>query len=881
MSCEETISSLLLDEKQRESLPVGGPIFDEDREIFSAHIVDPSYGLFNEDGMQYNEYSFIGEIGDPIFDVIDNDDAEVVPIYDLYDEDEMKQVMIEKVEDESLTSGDPANVTDTPKLLQESYINSSILTHEDSTTTHGIIWNSNQGDLSTLFQNIPTMVGCSGKRLDEHCDAFNRNERYIDSVGREHVERDDDRYVETQRNQNFCDVWSKDCKRQLDQVTFDIHENHGGALIDKFIDFMRKDNDTFEQESFTLSRESSIGDSAMLPVMCVSAADKKKYFRPSWNCGSLKNLVFRQAWQQYTDVMHNERSNELSFYFVNFRTLVVGALNFSPWRLSVISPLEVNQSVDLRNFSSTYGMKFISCARKDHSDLFKTMRKKCDFCVVGRLIFSRVTFFIGALVDLLEVEPARLQKVPFVIAFHQCMVHSFFSYVIILTWDVEESEFLYQLLDHKPFVFLPSMFTTVLLEFMYAVGLHWRPYQERLRFMCIITFGSSGDVTVILTAEVSQFVRPVWLMVISRFSPLLLRPYCSFHHVLSSISFVKVLIRIEADLCAIHIGSVCVQPRLIFVLKWCCVTVLKAHELIWVSLRFELLCCLKSKEQSLRTVVFGEILAYVYIYDNHLPCVISDRTEGVSLILIPHELVMTFTLDSREDTRLFSSGIVMSYLQVSPSLWVLIFPIFLLPTVLHCEALTLRKRSFLRQQFGSRCTTHTTLTWWSDVTCMSSKLLCVLDVDVSFRTNTSFSWSGAFECVHIFSHNMVDGREFTMLRQRLEKFYKISWLCDEFLTCNQVRWATHGHIKFLGEDVESSAESVAARKRMLLLEVCEQIFSLNDSTNAPAAAVRRRRLVFDVGDLVWVYFTRDRMPAHTYNKLKSVQVGPLEVENQR
>ncbi|WZZ07737.1 LOW QUALITY PROTEIN: hypothetical protein YC2023_093658 [Brassica napus] len=579
--------------------------------------------------MQYNEYSFIGEIGDPIFDVIDNDDAEVVPIYDLYDEDEMKQVMIEKVEDESLTSGDPANVTDTPKLLQESYINSSILTHEDSTTTHG----------------------------------------------REHVERDDDRYVETQRNQNFCDVWSKDCKRQLDQVpedqdveilnvskvntryserslsqrqdhlyrrcmtevTFDIHENHGGALIDKFIDFMRKDNDTIEQESFTLSRESSIGDSAMLPVMCVSAADKKKYFRPSWNCGSLKNLVFRQAWQQYTDVMHNERSNELSFYFVNFRTLVVGALNFSPWRLSVISPLEVNQSVDLRNFSSTYGMKFISCARKDHSDLFKTMRKKYDFCVVGRLIFSRVTFFIGALVDLLEVEPARLQKVPFVIAFHQCMVHSFFSYVIILTWDVEESEFLYQLLDHKPFVFLPSMFTTVLLEFMYAVGLHWRPYQERLRFMCIITFGSSGDVTVILTAEVSQFVRPVWLMIISRFSPLLLRPYCSFHHVLSSISFVKVLIRIEAELCAIHIGSVCVQPRLIFVLKWCCVTVLKAHELIWVSLRFELLCCLKSKEQSLRTVVFGEILAYVYIYDNHLPCVISDRTEGVSLILIPHD----------------------------------------------------------------------------------------------------------------------------------------------------------------------------------------------------------------------------------------------------
>ncbi|KAG2327800.1 hypothetical protein Bca52824_010528 [Brassica carinata] len=100
------------------------------------------------------------------------------------------------------------------------------------------------------------------------------------------------------------------------------------------------------------------------------------------------------------------------------------------------------------------------------------MKKKCDFRVVGRLIFSHVIFLVRALVDLLEVEPAALKRIPFVIAFPQCMVHSFFSYVIILTWDLEESEFVYQLLDHKPFVFLPSMFTTVLIEFVYAVGLH-------------------------------------------------------------------------------------------------------------------------------------------------------------------------------------------------------------------------------------------------------------------------------------------------------------------------------------------------------------------------------------------------------------------------
>lgn len=44
-----------------------------------------------------------------------------------------------------------------------------------------------------------------------------------------------------------------------------------------------------------------------------------------------------------------------------------------------------------------------------------------------------------------------------------------------------------------------------------------------------------------------------------------------------------------------------------------------------------------------------------------------------------------------------------------------------------------------------------------------------------------------------------------------------------------------------------------------------------------AADVHRRRLVFEVGDLVWAYFTRDRMPARTYNKLKSKKFGPLEV----
>ena len=44
-----------------------------------------------------------------------------------------------------------------------------------------------------------------------------------------------------------------------------------------------------------------------------------------------------------------------------------------------------------------------------------------------------------------------------------------------------------------------------------------------------------------------------------------------------------------------------------------------------------------------------------------------------------------------------------------------------------------------------------------------------------------------------------------------------------------------------------------------------------------AADTHRRRLVFEVGDFVWAYLTRDRMPAHAYNKLKAKKIGPLEV----
>lgn len=40
---------------------------------------------------------------------------------------------------------------------------------------------------------------------------------------------------------------------------------------------------------------------------------------------------------------------------------------------------------------------------------------------------------------------------------------------------------------------------------------------------------------------------------------------------------------------------------------------------------------------------------------------------------------------------------------------------------------------------------------------------------------------------------------------------------------------------------------------------------------------KRRELIFEPGELVWVVLTKDRFPAGEYNKLKSRKIGPVEI----
>lgn len=44
-----------------------------------------------------------------------------------------------------------------------------------------------------------------------------------------------------------------------------------------------------------------------------------------------------------------------------------------------------------------------------------------------------------------------------------------------------------------------------------------------------------------------------------------------------------------------------------------------------------------------------------------------------------------------------------------------------------------------------------------------------------------------------------------------------------------------------------------------------------------SADSRRREVIFEPGDLVWVVLTKDRMPLHEYNKLRSRKIRPIQI----
>lgn len=71
-----------------------------------------------------------------------------------------------------------------------------------------------------------------------------------------------------------------------------------------------------------------------------------------------------------------------------------------------------------------------------------------------------------------------------------------------------------------------------------------------------------------------------------------------------------------------------------------------------------------------------------------------------------------------------------------------------------------------------------------------------------------------------------------------------------------------------------------ARLLRLLKPVHDQTLSnLTASTShyKVATDTHCQRLVFNDGDLVWAVLTRDRMPAHLYNKLRAKKIGPLKI----
>ncbi|KAL6519096.1 hypothetical protein OROGR_018416 [Orobanche gracilis] len=74
----------------------------------------------------------------------------------------------------------------------------------------------------------------------------------------------------------------------------------------------------------------------------------------------------------------------------------------------------------------------------------------------------------------------------------------------------------------------------------------------------------------------------------------------------------------------------------------------------------------------------------------------------------------------------------------------------------------------------------------------------------------------------------------------------------------------------------ATAEDFVAQLQQVHQQAHSQLTSSTDKYEAHANQ-RRRAVEFKVDDFVWAILTKDRFPAHTYNKIAAKKIGPVEI----
>lgn len=178
-------------------------------------------------------------------------------------------------------------------------------------------------------------------------------------------------------------------------------------------------------------------------------------------------------------------------------------------------------------------------------------------------------------------------------------------------------------------------------------------------------------------------------------------------------------------------GYVSAQPRSIHVVVWYYVVILDPYKLIWIVFLNDMMGFQKNFKQSFRSVV---VLAHAHVQAYHLPCLMRVDTVGVFLILVYCGSLMAFVFNEKEETKL-PIEVFMNFLQAFSTVLMLIFPTLSFLVELHRGVLKWGRDGVCSPQVGSNYTS-TTLIYWSNVACESSKLLYVVVVTdiISFGT---------------------------------------------------------------------------------------------------------------------------------------------------